>query len=36
MGLEFFVNGKIGFLLESGCFNGEVKLEREGGGGLGA
>ena len=33
MGLGFFVNGKIGFLLESGCFNGVVKLgEKEGGG----
>lgn len=28
--------GRLFFLLESGCFNGEVKLEREGGGGLGA
>ena len=36
MRLGFFVNGKIGFLLESGCFNGVVKLEKDRGGGLGA
>lgn len=34
MGLGFFlffvfVNGRFGFLLESGCFNGVVKLDRE-------